>query len=151
MKSNEEWSPHCAGLLVAFGSTRCSGSASGRAPFAPLEKWKKTIFKLKKNNYFICELLDVTCQTTRHCVQRPAWNETPGCECNFCNCIRSLKKIHGFNGVWDFKPCWSPEFISDFLCNCINCIHKSEDHSSFDNNFCYLFILPCITCSHSIF
>ena len=38
----------CAGLLVAFGSTRCSGSASGRAPFAPLEKWKKTIFKLKK-------------------------------------------------------------------------------------------------------
>ena len=35
----------CAGFSVAFGSTGCSGSAGGHAPFVPLEK---TFFTLKK-------------------------------------------------------------------------------------------------------
>ena len=35
-----------------------------------------------------------------------------------------------------FKPHWSPEFFSGFLflCNCINCVHNYEEHSS----FCFL-------------
>ena len=37
------------------------------------EKW----FSHLKNSYFVLKLLNVTCQTTRHCVQHPAWNETP--------------------------------------------------------------------------
>ena len=31
-----------------------------------------------------------------------------------------------------FKSCRRPEFLSGFLCNCINCVHNSEGHSSFD-------------------
>ena len=38
----------CAGFLVAFESTRCSGSASGHAPFALLGKWKKLFSNLKR-------------------------------------------------------------------------------------------------------
>ena len=38
---------------------------------------KKTSFTLKKNNYFVCELPDITCQTTGRCVRCPAGNETP--------------------------------------------------------------------------
>ena len=30
-----------------------------------------------KNTHFMCELLEITCQTTRHCTWHPAWNETP--------------------------------------------------------------------------
>ena len=40
-------------------------------------KKKKTIFTLKKNNYFVCGLPDITCQTTGRCVRRPVLNETP--------------------------------------------------------------------------
>ena len=38
---------------------------------------KKRFSHLKKNNYFVSERRDVTCQTTGRCVRRPAWNETP--------------------------------------------------------------------------
>ena len=38
-------------------------------------------------------------------------------------------------GHHGFKSCLSPELFSAFLCNCINCIHNCEDHSSFKDIF----------------
>ena len=40
-------------------------------------KSNKKWFSHLKNTYFMLKLLNVTCQTTRHCVQHPVWNETP--------------------------------------------------------------------------
>ena len=27
-------------------------------------------------------------------------NDPRSCECNLCNCVRSLKKIQDFDGIW---------------------------------------------------
>lgn len=32
---------------------------------------KRTSFLLSKNNYIVCELPDITCETTGHCIWRP--------------------------------------------------------------------------------
>ena len=141
----------CAGFLVSIWKYQMQWFSWRTCTVCAAGKMEKTIFKLKKTiscvNYW-----------TSH-VKQPdvASSVRPGTKPLVVNaisaiiCIRSLKKIQDFNGVWDFKPCWTPEFISDFLCNCINSIHKSEDHSSFDNKFCCPFILPCITCFHTFF
>ena len=84
-------------------------------------------------------------------------NDPRSCERNLCNCVRSLKKIQGFNGpgcepatnissfiaqlvrashlyreVTGSNHVEVLNFFSGFLCNCINCVHNAEDHSSFD-------------------
>ena len=124
-------------------------------------------------------------------------NDPRSCERDLRNCVRSLKKIQDFNGIWTldlsipvrrsssnqlsyeatdvfsgqvcvhmfpfsslsrehmnsyftssqhqwlhsiasvsrghgFKSRWSPGFFSGFSRNCINWVHNSEDHSSFD-------------------
>ena len=35
-------------------------------------------FSHLKTDYFVCRVVDVTCQTTGHCIWHPAWNETSG-------------------------------------------------------------------------
>ena len=80
-------------------------------------------------------------------------NDPRHCERNRCNCIRSPKKIHDFNGVWtrdlamlynqlsyeatDVGSWFTPRpvevlnFVQTSYDNCINCVHNWEDHSSF--------------------
>ena len=55
-----------------------------------------------------------------------------------------IKKKFRTSMGFRLKILWKSCIFSGFLCNCINCIHNCEDHS-FDNKFCGLFILPCIT------
>ena len=48
-------------------------------------------------------------------------NDPRSCECNLCNCVRSLKKNSGLFSC----------FFSGFSRNCINCVHNCEDHIFF--------------------
>ena len=63
------------GFLVAFGSTRWSGSASRHAPFAPLEKWKKLFSNLQKQLF---RVWTTRCHMLNNQMLRPAsgleWN-----------------------------------------------------------------------------
>ena len=65
------------GFLVAFGSTRWSGSAGRHAPFAPLEKWKKLFSNLQKQLFRVwttrCHMLNNQTLRPASCLEWNPW------------------------------------------------------------------------------